>query len=163
MPWSGSLDRGVVTALSRVASARPRFLGAPQKQPFTESATRGEQSFEAIGCAKCHLPSLESSRGPVEAFTDLLLHDMGPELAGNVSFGTPQSANQPDPASTRAEWRTAPLWGVSHVGPHLHDGRARTLDEAIMLHGGEAQDIRDAYAALTQQERDDILEFLRHL
>ncbi|MCK5943648.1 MAG: c-type cytochrome [Planctomycetes bacterium] len=139
-----------------------RFLAPPQPRPFNEAASRGQALFDTIGCAKCHLPELESSRGPVRAFTDLLLHDMGPGLAGEVSFGTPQMGAN-DPPTTEAEWRTAPLWGVASAGPWLHDGRASSLDEAILLHGGESQSIRDAYVGLSAQEREDILEFLRHL
>ena len=138
-----------------------RFLAPPQKKPFNDAALRGESSFDQVGCTSCHIPSLPSSKGPVEAFTDLLIHDMGPELAGQVSFGSPQTATSGD--STASEWRTAPLWGTSHVGPYLHDGRAPTLNEAILMHGGEGQASRDAYSALTELQRQDILEFLRHL
>ena len=139
-----------------------RFLAPPQKKPFNDAAFRGESTFDQIGCTSCHIPSLPSSKGPVEAFTDLLIHDMGPDLAGQVSFGTPQaSANGPE--TTEAEWRTAPLWGISHAAPYLHDGRAPTLNEAILMHGGEGQASRDAYSALTELQRQDILEFLRHL
>jgi CxxC motif-containing protein (DUF1111 family) len=139
-----------------------RFLAPPQPRPFSEAATRGEALFDNVGCAKCHMPELASTRGPVRAFTDLLLHNMGPDLAGEVSFGTPQvSAN--DPPTTEAEWRTAPLWGIADVGPYLHDGRAATLEAAILWHGGEGQAARDAFAALSEQERQDLLEFLRHL
>lgn len=139
-----------------------RFLAAPEPRPFNEAATRGQALFDTIGCAKCHVPELPSSRGPVRAFTDLLLHDMGPDLAGEVSFGTPQMGAN-DPLTTEAEWRTAPLWGAASNAPYLHDGRAPTLEDAILMHGGEAQVVRDEYAALSGQERADILEFLRHL
>ena len=139
-----------------------RFLAPPQKKVFNDAAFRGEAMFDQIGCTSCHIPSLPSSKGPVEAFTDLLIHDMGPALAGQVSFGTPQSATN-DPDTTESEWRTAPLWGISHVGPFLHDGRAPTLNDAILMHGGEGQASRDAFSALTDLQRQDILEFLRHL
>ncbi len=139
-----------------------RFLAPPQKKVFNDAAFRGESMFNQVGCTSCHIPSLPSSKGPVEAFTDLLIHNMGPDLAGEVSFGTPQaSANDPD--TTEAEWRTAPLWGISAVAPYLHDGRAPTLNEAILMHGGEGQASRDAFSALTELQRQDILEFLRHL
>jgi CxxC motif-containing protein (DUF1111 family) len=139
-----------------------RFLAPPTPLPFNDAAIRGEQTFAQVGCTSCHVPSLDSTQGPVTAYTDLLLHNMGPELAGQVSFGTPQpSAN--DPMTTEAEWRTAPLWGISHAAPYLHDGRAHTLAEAITMHGGEAETSRAAYAALSALQREDILEFLRHL
>ena len=139
-----------------------RFLAPPQKQPFDEAAVRGEALFEQLGCVGCHIPSLPSSRGPVEAYTDLLIHDMGPELADNLVFGTPQLSPS-SPLTAGTEFRTQPLWGVSKFSPYLHDGRAATLDEAIAAHGGEAEAIRDAYLALTPAERDDVIAFLEHL
>ena len=154
-PEMPSSDLGDLIAFSR-------FLAPPQPKPFNEAASRGEALFETIGCAKCHLPELDSSRGPVRAYTDLLIHDMGPDLAGEVSFGTPQ-LSMSSPPTTEAEWRTAPLWGISTAGPYLHDGRASTLEDAVLWHGGEAQAVRDAFSALSSQERGDVLEFLRHL
>lgn len=141
-----------------------RFLAPPQPLPFDAAATRGEVIFNAIGCDKCHIPSLDSDIGPVRAFTDLLLHDLGPDLADGMALGTPSPHGAPmgDPTAHR-EFRTQPLWGVSMHAPFLHDGRAKTLDEAIMLHGGEAMEIRDAYAVLTQQEKDDLLHMLGSL
>ena len=103
-----------------------------------------------------------SSRGPVNAYTDLLLHDMGPALADDMSFGIPQ-VSPSSPFNSGSEYRTQPLWGVRMHAPFLHDGRAETLDEAILLHEGEATAIRDAYSALSQTDRDDIVEFLEHL
>ena len=139
-----------------------RFLAQPQKKVFNSAAIRGEQTFAQVGCVACHIPSLESSKGPVEAFTDLLIHNMGPGLAGQVSFGTPQPSSI-DPVTTEAEWRTAPLWGASNVAPYLHDGRAPTLLDAILLHGGEGAASRTAFQALSATQQEDILEFLGHL
>ncbi len=139
-----------------------RFLAPPQPRPFDDAAKRGEQTFAAIGCAKCHVPELQSSRGAVRAFTDLLIHDMGPDLADNLKFGFAQQTPS-SPNHNGSEFRTAPLWGVSKFDPYLHDGRAATLDEAIRFHGGEARPIRDAYVALSAAEREDLLAFLRHL
>jgi CxxC motif-containing protein (DUF1111 family) len=139
-----------------------RFLAPPQKKVFNNAATRGEQTFAQVGCTDCHIPALESSKGPVEAYTDLLIHNMGPEIAGEVSFGTPQPSSI-DPVTNEAEWRTAPLWGVSSVAPYLHDGRASTLLEAILLHGGEGASSRKGFNALTALEQEDLLAFLEHL
>ena len=139
-----------------------RFLAPPQKRAFDDAAVRGEVLFEGIGCAKCHIPSLNSSRGPVGAYSDLLLHDMGPELADGINFGTPQASSL-DPNHNASEFRTQPLWGISLFAPYLHDGRAATLDEATRMHGGESEASRDAYVNLTQTERDDLIAFLRHL
>lgn len=139
-----------------------RFLAPPQPRPLDSAAARGRATFTRIGCSKCHLPSLPSSRGPVAAFTDLLLHDMGSSLADDVSFGRPQ-ASQNDPAHTASEFRTAPLWGVSLFGPYLHDGRAESLEEAIRLHGGEATGARVAYESLPSSDQEEVVTFLRHL
>lgn len=139
-----------------------RFLAPPQPQPFDAAATRGEDLFAAIGCARCHVPELPSARGPVRAYTDLLIHDMGAELADHIHFGIPQ-ASPSSPQHAGREFRTMPLWGVSKFGPYLHDGRAHTLDEAIRAHGGEAAAIRDAYVALSTAEREDVLAFLGKL
>jgi CxxC motif-containing protein (DUF1111 family) len=139
-----------------------RFLAPPAPRPFDAAATRGQATFDALGCTACHLPSLPSSRGPLAAYTDLLLHDMGVGLADGMAFGIPQASSIDGPTTWR-EFRTAPLWGVSRSGPWLHDGRAESLDEAITLHGGEAQAARDAFLALAAGDRADVLAFLEHL
>ena len=87
----------------------------------------------------------------VPMFSDLKRHDMGPALAEN--FGSPH-----DPHFT-----TARLWGVADTAPYMHDGRALTLASAIMMHGGEAQASRDAFAAARESEQADLLHFLRTL
>ncbi len=139
-----------------------RFLAPPAPLPFDDAALRGQAQFEALGCVKCHRPSLPSSRGDLAAYTDLLLHDMGPELADQLNFGAPQS-NSVDPAHNGNEFRTQPLWGVSLFPPYLHDGRAATLEEAILMHGGEAMQIRDAFEALSPSDRRDLIRFLEHI
>lgn len=127
-----------------------RELAAPEPLPMNSTARRGESLFSSTGCVKCHVPNLKQSGEPALAYTDLLLHDMGPELADQVT----------QLLASGSEFRTQPLWGVRFTAPFLHDGRAATLDEAILLHGGEAQTIRDAYAALPQADRDAIIAFL---
>lgn len=123
-------------------------LAPPAPLPMDSTAQDGESRFLSIGCAKCHIPNLAGT--PVPAYTDLLLHDMGPELADGVQMGN----------ATGSEFRTQPLWGLRHHAPFLHDGRADTIDDAIRLHGGEASAIRNAYAQLSQSDRDAILAFL---
>ena len=94
----------------------------------------------------------------IQPYTDLLLHDMGDALAGEA-----------EDTATAREWRTAPLWGigltqaVSGHAFYLHDGRARSLTEAILWHGGEAQAARDRFAALAKRRRDALLAFLASL
>ena len=140
-----------------------RFLAPPPaKQVLDANELNGQALLTSLNCVACHIPTLNSSKGPVNAYTDLLLHNMGPALADNIGFGTPQ-ASTIDPSHNGSEWRTAPLWGVSLFAPYLHDGRAQTLDEAILMHGGEAQASRDAYDALSQQDKDDLIKFLESL
>jgi len=161
--FDGVPDPELATADLGDLIAFTRFLAPVGKlEPFSAEANRGQGLFEQIGCTDCHVPSLPSSRGPVEAYTDLLLHDMGSALADGISVGTPQ-ASSISPGTTDSEWRTQPLWGVSLHGPWLHDGRAETLHEAIEMHAGEGQTSRDAYMALPSIRQADIIEFLEHL
>jgi CxxC motif-containing protein (DUF1111 family) len=154
-PEIGRGDLGDLIAFSR-------FLAPPAPQPFDDAARRGEATFDAIGCVRCHIPTLPSSRGTLAAYTDLLLHDMGPDLADGISMGEAQRTPTQS-HTTESEWRTQPLWGVSMHGPWLHDGRAATLRDAVELHAGEAEAIRDAFLALTPSEQADLLRFLELL
>lgn len=128
----------------------------------------GEELFESAGCSGCHIPTLETgtlsdvpevSNQTIHPYTDLLLHDMGPGLADN----------RPDFLASGSEWRTPPLWGIGLikvVNGHtnfLHDGRARGLLEAILWHGGEAEQSRDAVQGMSASDRDALIAFLESL
>ena len=134
-----------------------RFLAPPPKLPLTPAANAGRQLFENIQCATCHTPMMMTGPNPVRAlerkevwlFSDLLLHDMG-----TLGDGIMQSA------ASATEFRTPPLWGLRVSGPYLHDGRATTVDQAILMHEGEAKNSRDRYQQLTPEQRQQILEFL---
>jgi CxxC motif-containing protein (DUF1111 family) len=140
---------------------------APRRDPDDPRVLRGERLFEEAGCVSCHVPTLVTgpheipalSEQTVHPYTDLLLHDLGPGLADG----------RPDWEADGREWRTAPLWGIGLipiVNGHsffLHDGRARNLTEAILWHGGEAARARDAFVALTREDREAIVAFLRSL
>ncbi len=124
----------------------------------------GESQFAAIGCADCHTPGL----GPIRGFySNLLLHDMGSELASSTGYyGEPPAApgsSGDDAPPVANEWRTPPLWGVADSGPYLHDGRAGSLEQAIALHGGEASNVAANFAALPQRDQDDLIAFLKSL
>jgi CxxC motif-containing protein (DUF1111 family) len=140
-----------------------------------DSIIAGEQVFHSVGCADCHQPKLGRVAG---IYSDLLLHDMGSELADPVGANSanaviasstpPYYGGGPDvfadvPASTKREWRTPPLWGVANSAPYLHDGRATTLHEAILKHSGEATASRLDYAKLSANERNDLIAFLKSL
>jgi len=124
---------------------------APDADP-SESAVRGKALFAEMSCDACHT-SLEGARGMVPLYSDLLLHDMGPELADGIAMAN----------ATGSEFRTQPLWGIIMARPYLHDGRADTLDDAIRWHGGEALAAREAYEAASDQERADVVAFLESL
>lgn len=130
----------------------------------TAPEASGLALFTATGCAACHRPSLPvgdaTPSGTIHAFTDLLLHDMGGGLADGVG----------DAVAGGGDWRTAPLWGMAaQVGqPNrpaalLHDGRARTVEEAILWHGGEAESARGRFMSLPYVERQRLLRFIEAL
>jgi CxxC motif-containing protein (DUF1111 family) len=137
-----------------------RLLAPPAPQPLSREAHRGRDAFASIGCAACHVPVLRTGDNPVPAlrnrdvaaYTDLLLHDMGPELA-DICFAL----------ATPSEFRTEPLMGVRLMTRFLHDGRATTLEQAIELHAGEAARSRDRFRALTAEERAAVVAFLKTL
>ena len=154
-PELGAQDLGDLIAFTR-------FLAPPTRKPFNSAAARGEALFGQLGCTSCHLPSLDGGEGPVEAYTDLLLHDMGSVLADGISMGVAQAAMAELP-TTQNEFRTAPLWGVAATAPFLHDGRADTLTEAIILHEGESAASQQAFLGLSMEDRADVIAFLEAL
>jgi CxxC motif-containing protein (DUF1111 family) len=132
------------------------------KVPVSENKNQeGKALFTQIGCASCHIPSFTlKNNQKIEVFSDFLLHDMGEELSdGRSEFN-----------ATARQWRTTPLWGINSykytVGEdveYLHDGRARSLEEAILWHGGEALNVRKRFMNLTVEQRNNLLEYLGEL
>lgn len=144
-----------------------RFLAPPSPQKLSRAGQRGRRIFSEIGCTACHVPSLMTGDNPVTAlrykkvaaYTDLLLHDMGPELA-DICLGQ----------ASPAEFRTEPLMGLrlsEQIGEgeprFLHDGRASSIEEAIRLHGGEGALSRDRFIRLSEPDRSALLRFLESL
>lgn len=129
----------------------------------------GKNLFSSIECAKCHTPTLKSSISPIAAlsekefhpYTDLLLHDMGPGLDDGYTEGYALSS----------EWRTPALWGLglsqdAQGGGNvflMHDGRAASIEEAILMHGGEAENSKSSYMQLSQEEKTQLIKFLESL
>ncbi len=126
------------------------LLAAPEFDEPTARSNAGRLLFHEANCSSCHVPRLDGPRGPIPVYSDLLLHDMGPELADGIIMKD----------AGGSEFRTQPLWGLSAVGPYLHDGRASTIVDAILAHGGEAQAARDAFEAYSEVQRSDVVEFL---
>jgi CxxC motif-containing protein (DUF1111 family) len=144
-------------------------LGAPQSPLRSEQFSFGLKLFTELGCAACHRPELPvdvSERGSgteaprvIAPYTDLLVHDLGIELADETATGR----------SVPSKWRTAPLWGLGYRIRHqqsatfLHDGRARSVEEAILWHSGEASPARHAFMDLPSRNREALLRWLESL
>jgi len=137
-----------------------RLLAAPTPLKASAAAKRGRELFAQVGCTGCHIPTLRTGDSPIPAlnhkefpaYTDLLLHDMGPDLA-DICLGL----------ATPSEFRTEPLLGLRDADVFLHDGRAKTIDQAIRLHAGEATRARDRFVRLSPGEQTAIVEFLKTL
>ena len=133
-----------------------------------EETARGEKEFVGFKCASCHTPEFTTGDHPIRGlsrqrifpYTDLLLHDMGPGLADNRT----------DFQADGSEWKTPPLWGIGvtatillNTATFLHDGRARSLEEAILWHGGEALESRERFRQASAADRAALIKFLRTL
>lgn len=147
------------------------LLAPPEPRRLGAHARHGKQLFSDVGCGKCHTPELSTgdysvrlpsgallpvaalSHKQAALYSDLLIHDMGPDLDEQVTMGQARGT----------EFRTAPLWGLRHRVAFLHDARAGSIEEAIDWHGGEAQAIRDRYYALSDDDQRALLAFLRAL
>ncbi|MCF8409217.1 MAG: thiol oxidoreductase [Crocinitomicaceae bacterium] len=146
-----------------------RTLKAPtQRNADDPEVIRGKDIFNQLKCTACHKPKLTTGYSPIAVlsykefypYTDLLLHDMGPGLDdGNTENG-----------AKTYEWRTPPLWGIglaanSQGGSYflLHDGRAKTIEGAILYHGGEAAEKKQAYQALSVEDKKALIKFLESL
>jgi CxxC motif-containing protein (DUF1111 family) len=146
-----------------------RTLKAPSRRNQTDpEVIKGNEIFNNIQCSSCHRPTLKTGYSPINSlsykefhpFTDLLLHDMGPKLDDGYTEGSAKTA----------EWRTPPLWGLglakaSQGGNYflLHDGRARSIEEAILMHGGEALSKKVSYLNLNETDKKALIKFLESL
>jgi CxxC motif-containing protein (DUF1111 family) len=163
-------DGSVEVTLEQVTGAAyyMQTLGVPDRDRTFAKTRTGEKLFRDIGCASCHQPSLTTgSDHPIAAlrnqtiapYTDLLLHDMGEGLADH----------RPDYQASGSEWRTPALWGIGLTqtvlpgSGYLHDGRARTLEEAVLWHGGEAEASQKRFKALPAASRSALIKFLQSL
>jgi CxxC motif-containing protein (DUF1111 family) len=159
--------------LERVVTYASLLAVPARRAPEDPRVLRGKLLFREAGCAHCHVPShttgdehptgepaLVELRGQlIWPYTDLLLHDMGQDLADGQAVG----------AASGREWRTPPLWGIGlipSVNGHqylLHDGRARGVAEAIAWHGGEAEASRDAFLTMDAEDREALIAFVNSL
>ncbi len=162
-------DFELTDSVLRAVAFYVRTLAVPARRNTDDARVlQGEALFSAAKCDRCHIPEQRTevnvafppvSNQRILPYTDLLLHDMGPAL----------SDSRPSFRAEGAEWRTPPLWGIGLtqvVNGHqnfLHDGRARSLLEAVLWHGGEAQQSSDAVRSMTTEERSALLAFLNAL
>lgn len=145
-----------------------KTLKVPEARNNTAEILSGKELFTTIGCAKCHRPEMKTGPSPIAAlanktffpYSDFLLHDMGPGLDDGYTEGS----------ALTSEWRTPPLWGLglsknSQGGQYflLHDGRAKSIEQAILLHGGEANTSKENFEALTGDEKKKLIQFLETL
>ena len=144
-------------------------LKAPiQRNQNDAEVVQGKNLFIQTGCENCHKQTLKTGFSTITAlsnktfhpYTDLLLHDMGPGLNDGYTEGS----------AITSEWRTPPLWGLglspnSQGGQYflLHDGRAKTIEEAILMHGGEAQQSKERFQQLSMQDKNNLIKFLKSL
>jgi CxxC motif-containing protein (DUF1111 family) len=158
---SDNTIRDVVAYLQTLKPPVPRNQDDPQ-------TSNGKSVFNQINCASCHKPTLTTGYSNIEAlsfkefhpYTDLLLHDMGSGLDDGYTEGN----------ALTSEWRTPPLWGLglspsAQGGQYflMHDGRARSIEEAILLHGGEAENSKNQFLSLSETEKADLIKFLESL
>jgi CxxC motif-containing protein (DUF1111 family) len=146
-----------------------RTLAVPVMRDHDDkTVAKGAHQFTEMGCALCHTPTQKTgeafdvqqlSKQTFHPFTDMLLHDMGPGLADN----------RPEFAASGTEWRTPPLWGLglaNGVNGHfflLHDGRARSFEEAILWHGGEGEQSKERFRNATEKDRAALIRYLESL
>lgn len=168
--YSGlSIDPEVSDKTIRDVVAYLQTLKTPiQRNQNDTEVLQGKNLFTQINCTSCHKPTLTTGYSPINAlsfkqfnpYTDLLLHDMGSDLDDGFTEGN----------ALTSEWRTPPLWGLglspsAQGGKYflMHDGRAKSIEEAILMHGGEAKNSKSKYQNLTQQEKNTLVKFLKSL
>lgn len=151
-----------LVALTLSAGLAYGLVWATQRQPGDTAASlsvapsvarEGERLFASVGCAKCHVPTLRGVHGEVPVYSDLLLHDMGASLDDKIAQGS----------ATGADWRTTPLVGLRMHTRFLHDGRAATLRDAVLEHGGEGEIVRRRFFELDDAEQTEVYRFLAAL
>lgn len=156
-PRPGMNDDGTLVAR---LTAFQRLLAPPPRGPITPQVLSGEQVFNSLGCNSCHVASMTTGPSDVAAlsnqtfhpYSDFLLHDMG-GLGDGIVQGE----------ASGSDIRTAPLWGVSRQPTLLHDGRATTVEQAILAHDGQASASRRGYQHLSATDRSNLLAFLGSL
>jgi CxxC motif-containing protein (DUF1111 family) len=168
------LSAAELRALVAFVRSLPAPAAGERPDPRSERVVKaGKAVFRTIGCAECHVPKLDDIQN---MYSDLLLHAMDPKLSDTGAYGAFLAAPRAQPANpapaqallragsaTDPEWRTPPLWGLRETAPYLHDGRAATIEEAILLHGGEATAAAQNYRRLAPRDKAQLQLFLESL
>ncbi|ASO05866.1 di-heme oxidoredictase family protein [Arenibacter algicola] len=169
-PFSGlEVDSEISTKTLNDVVFYLKTLKAPiSRNQMDPDVIAGKELFQSVQCAACHTPTLTTGYSPIKSlsfkefhsYTDLLLHDMGPGLDDGFTEGNVETS----------EWRTPPLWGIglsanSQGGQMflLHDGRASSIEEAIEMHGGEANNSKARYLSLAPEEKSQLIKFINSL
>ncbi len=142
-----------------VRSLAPPVSPAPRDAQEAAAVAAGRELFLSAGCAGCHTANLGSIRG---IYSDLLLHDMGPELSDSGSYYATE-VDELGAMTFGGMWRTPPLWGFRDTAPYLHDGRARNLEEAVALHLGQGKASALKFRAMSELERSQVESVLNSL
>ena len=165
---TGNRPEVVPSRLSNIALYLQALAVPARRDADDEITRRGERLFSAANCSACHVAEMKTgsktaiasaANQVIRPYTDLLLHDMGDDLADG----------RPEYQASGREWRTPPLWGIGLLravnghGDLLHDGRARNVTEAVLWHGGEAEASRDAFRALRKADREALVKFVESL
>ena len=169
VPSSSDVEPELVDSLLNYVTFYVQTLAVPARRNVLDSTNkRGAVLFSQINCSGCHRTTMYTgvntainlSAQRIHPYTDMLLHDMGDSLADG----------RPDYLATGNEWRTPPLWGIGLLQKtnggtayYLHDGRARTMEEAILWHGGEATNAKNAFMQLSSADRKALMQFLSSL
>ena len=144
-----------------------RAIAPPRPQKPTQQSKLGKQIFRSTGCSSCHTESIRIDKTDINKHEKIYIHPMSDFLLHSMGKGLS------DPSAIEGrqadEFRTAPLWGLGHIQKVngslnlLHDGRAKSIDQAVLLHGGEAQKAKLSYTRLSEKEKSAILKYLNSL
>jgi CxxC motif-containing protein (DUF1111 family) len=150
----------MTTYIAALAAPRQELPNDPLER---KNVHAGQAVFGAMGCATCHVPNVGSVQG---IYSDLLVHRMGREFeTQDIGYNQSPPSGGDDPESTPLpdEWRTPPLWGIADSAPYMHDGRAKTLEDAIRLHSGQAASSAQRFNRASGEERAQLISFLNSL
>jgi mono/diheme cytochrome c family protein len=160
-PVENDLNPAQFSSLVAFVDTLPRPIEAIPNDPEQRGrAERGRQFFRVIGCAECHTPDMDGVSG---VYSDFLLHHLDDRKSSDNFYENATPVPLPEDHPLPDEWKTPPLWGVADSAPYFHDGRSATLEQAVLRHHGDAENIRITYENLSSDDRAAIIAFLKTL